>query len=144
MLGRPLRNARPSAIAQLVMLGLNTAWSVVMGHCTVKNPKKNGTRSGSGAHGWHLNVCYSPFFNGFGCFPPVLPSAGGGQSGTPCWNERASVGRPRAGGGGGGGSVFHQFPRGTLLWHAFCVNSCRDANRRTRKVGPDATDGLRE
>eukprot|EP00661_Eupelagonemidae_sp_cell13_P016751 gene16751-biopygen20315 len=44
-----------------------------------------------------------------------------------------------------GGSVFHDSPRGTLLWHV-CVR-IRAAMRTApgaRKLGPDDTYGLRE
>eukprot|EP00661_Eupelagonemidae_sp_cell13_P007656 gene7656-biopygen12074 len=42
-----------------------------------------GSRSCAGPTVWHLNVHYSPFFNGFGGFSPVLLSAGGGREQHP-------------------------------------------------------------
>eukprot|EP00661_Eupelagonemidae_sp_cell13_P014996 gene14996-biopygen5159 len=99
-----------------------------------------GTRSGSGAQVWHLNVHYSPFFNGFGGFSPVLLSAGGvgreqrvdsGGRRTAAGGGRAreirhrsrALGRRWAGRAqgwrrGGGDPFFHAFRRGTLIWHA--------------------------
>eukprot|EP00661_Eupelagonemidae_sp_cell13_P015940 gene15940-biopygen15778 len=114
-------------------------------------PVQKDTHSGSGAQVWHLNVHYSPFFNGFGGF-----FAGSAERGW-CWEGAgaskpakplppphfgASVGRPRAGGWRRGGS---RIPP----WHAYLARFSRvRAAMRTapgaHKVGPDDTDELRE
>eukprot|EP00661_Eupelagonemidae_sp_cell13_P009512 gene9512-biopygen7692 len=111
---------------------------------------------------WHLNVHYSPFFNGVGGFSPVLLSAGGAWVGaceTALPRRRArsrdrghsggrALGRRWAGraqgGGGGGGPFFSRIPP----WHAYLARFSRvrgDANRTRRaQSGADDTDALRE
>eukprot|EP00661_Eupelagonemidae_sp_cell13_P018407 gene18407-biopygen21951 len=103
---------------------------------------------GSGAQVWHLNVHYSPFFNGFcGCFAGSAErgrwEGAASRAGASCTRRRPPL--PTQEGGGGGGLFFLRIPS----WHAYLTPFSRvRAAMRTatgaRKVVPDDTDELRE
>eukprot|EP00661_Eupelagonemidae_sp_cell13_P008782 gene8782-biopygen15194 len=111
---------------------------------------EKGTRSGSGAQVWHLNVHYSPFFNGVGGFFAGSAERPGGV----LWKCR-SPGAPTGLWGVGGQAARRGVAAGGLFfsrippWHTYLARFSRvRAAMRTApgacKVGPDDTDELRE